>query len=302
MEFMENNLGLIINILFMKYKLIIYFLITALLTSSNYSCQENTFKKNLISNMLKAIDSHNQIAFEMFRSERNENGEFVDGKFFAKLQSSPYKIYAKMDTPRNGAEILYVEGENDNKALVNPNFFPYISLSFDPTGSILKSDGHHNIKEAGFTLFSKMFKAHIKKYGDDFYNLIQYEGKFNWNNKKCYKIIIEYADYQRIKYISSGNETLYNIAEKKLINVAKLRFLNPQINDNQKLYKGQEIFITSLYSKKSILYIDVASYFPLYQLIHDENGLFEKYTYTKLILNKRFQPEEFNRDYKDYNF
>ena len=34
----------------------------------------------------------------------------------------------------------------------------------------------------------------------------------------------------------------------------------------------------------------------------DENGLFEKYIYTKLILNKEIQPEEFNRDYKDYNF
>ena len=27
--------------------------------------------------MLNAIDSHNQITFEMFRSERNKNGEFM---------------------------------------------------------------------------------------------------------------------------------------------------------------------------------------------------------------------------------
>ena len=62
------------------------------------------------------------------------------------------------------------------------------------------------------------------------------------------------------------------------------------------------IYITSLYSKKSVLYIDEENYFPIYQLIYDENGLFEKYIYTKLILNKEIQPEEFNRDYKDYNF
>ena len=302
MGFMENKSDLIINISFMNYRFIFCFLITVNLSVINSYSQENSFKKNLISNMLNAIDSHNQIAFEMFRSERNKNGEFIEGKFFAKLQSNPYKIYAKMEAPREGAEILYKNGENDDKALVNPNSFPYFSLSFDPNGSLLKSDGHHNIKEAGFTLFSKMFKTHIRNYGEGFYDLISYEGIFNWNGKKCHKIEIEYSDYKEIKYSSNGNENLYDIADKKMINVAKLRFLNPQIIDNKKLDKGQMISITSLYSKKSVLYLDEENFFPIYQLIYDEIGLFEKYIYTKLILDKEIQPEEFNRDYKDYNF
>ena len=286
----------------MNYRFIFCFLITVNLSVINSYSQENSFKKNLISNMLNAIDSHNQIAFEMFRSERNKNGEFIEGKFFAKLQCNPYKIYAKMEAPREGAEILYKNGENDDKALVNPNSFPYFSLSFDPNGSLLKSDGHHNIKEAGFTLFSKMFKTHIRNYGEGFYDLISYEGIFNWNGKKCHKIEIEYSDYKEIKYSSNGNENLYDIADKKMINVAKLRFLNPHIIDNKKLDKGQMISITSLYSKKSVLYLDEENFFPIYQLIYDEIGLFEKYIYTKLILDKEIQPEEFNRDYKDYNF
>lgn len=302
MGFMENKSDLIINISFMNYRFIFCFLITVNLSVINSYSQENSFKKNLISNMLNAIDSHNQIAFEMFRSERNKNGEFIEGKFFAKLQSNPYKIYAKMEAPREGAEILYKNGENDDKALVNPNSFPYFSLSFDPNGSLLKSDGHHNIKEAGFTLFSKMFKTHIRNYGEGFYDLISYEGIFNWNGKKCHKIEIEYSDYKEIKYSSNGNENLYDIADKKMINVAKLRFLNPHIIDNKKLDKGQMISITSLYSKKSVLYLDEENFFPIYQLIYDEIGLFEKYIYTKLILDKEIQPEEFNRDYKDYNF
>ncbi len=36
--------------------------------------------------------------------------------------------------------------------------------------------------------------------------------------------------------------------------------------------------------------------------MYDENGLHEKYIYTKLVLNKKIKNEEFNRDYKDYNF
>ena len=286
----------------MKYRLCL--LLTFLLLfsiSKNYS-QKNPTNKTIILKMLDSIDAHNQIRFEMYRSERNQDGEYIEGKFNSKLQNKPYKIYAKMESPRKGAEILYKSGENENKALVNPNFFPYISLSFEPNGSLLKSDGHHNIKEAGFTLFSKMFKTHIRNYGEAFYDLITYEGKFIWNERKCHKIIIEYSDYREAKYSSNGNENLYDIAEKKMINVAKLRFLNPQINETKKLEKGQVVFTTSLYSKKSVLYIDQENYFPIYQLIYDENGLFEKYIYTKLILNKEIQPEEFNRDYKDYNF
>ena len=64
MGFMENRAGLIKSILFMNYRFIFCFLITVNLTvNTNYS-QENNFKKNLISKMLNAIDSHNQIAFE----------------------------------------------------------------------------------------------------------------------------------------------------------------------------------------------------------------------------------------------
>ena len=63
------------------------------------------------------------------------------------------------------------------------------------------------------------------------------------------------------------------------------------------------ISTTGLYSKKSVLYIDEENYFPIYQLIYEyENGLLKKYIYNELILNKEIQPEEFNRDYKEYNF
>tara|TARA_B100000497_G_C7603302_1_gene362422 strand:+ start:157 stop:1020 length:864 start_codon:yes stop_codon:yes gene_type:complete len=277
-------------------------LVTYIFISSSLFSQNNSLKREIIAKVIDSIDAHNQLEFEMFRSERNKKNEFIDGKFYAKMNNNPLKIYIKNEKPRKGAEILYVEGENDNKILINPNTFPYVNMSLSSESSLLLADGHHYIKQAGFSQISKTFKLYKGKYGDDFLEMIHYEGIFIWNDKKCYKIRIEYEDYQPINYYSKKGETLYEICENKLINIAKVKELNPEISVNESLFENQKITITNHYSRTSILYIDLENYFPIYQIMYDENGLHEKYIYTKLVLNKKIKNEEFNRDYKDYNF
>ena len=104
-------------------------LVTYIFVNSSLFSQNDSLKKEIIANVIDSIDAHNQLEFEMFRSERNENNEFVDGKFYAKMNNNPLKIYIKNEKLSEGAEILYVEGENNNKILINPNTFPYISMS-----------------------------------------------------------------------------------------------------------------------------------------------------------------------------
>jgi len=287
----------------MKFKmnkstiLVSYILFTSSLFSQNIS-----LKREIITKVIDSIDAHNQLEFEMFRSERNEKNEFVDGKFYAKMRNNPFKIYVKNEKPKKGAEILYVTDENDNKVLLNTNSFPYVSLSLSVENSLLLSGGHHYIKEAGFGKISKILNFDMEKFQDNFLKKISYEGIYNWNNKKCCKIRIEYEDYQPINYFAEKGETLYEICENKLINIAKIKELNPGLGISKKLIDNQKIIITNHYFKKLVLYIDLENYFPIYQLVYDENGLYEKYIYTKLVINKLIKNEEFNRDYKDYNF
>ena len=277
-------------------------LVTYIFVSSSLFSQNNSLKREIIAKVIDSINAHNQLEFEMFRSERNEKNEFVDGKFYAKMNKNPFKIYVKNEKPKKGAEILYVQGENDNKVLLNTNSFPYVSLSLNSENSLLLSGGHHYIKEAGFGKISKILNFDMEKFQDNFLNKISYEGIYNWNNKKCYKIRIEYEDYQPINYYAKKGETLYEICENKLINIAKIKELNPALDISKKLTDNQEIKITNHYFKMLVLYIDLENYFPIYQLVYDENGLYEKYIYTKLVINKLIKNEEFNRDYKDYNF
>lgn len=277
-------------------------LVSYIFVSSSLFSQNNSLKREIIAKVIDSINAHNQLEFEMFRSERNEKNEFIDGKFYAKMNNNPFKIYVKNEKPKKGAEILYVQGENDNKVLLNTNSFPYVSLSLNSQNSLLLSGGHHYIKEAGFGKISKILNFDMEKFQDNFLKKISYEGIYNWNNKKCYKIRIEYEDYQTINYYAKNGETLFEICENKLINIAKIKELNPGLDISKKLLDNQEIIITNHYFKILVLYIDLENYFPIYQLVYDENGLYEKYIYTKLVLNKLIKNEEFNRDYKDYNF
>ena len=279
----------------------LYFILIFGIIPYTVFAQDNNLKVALIDKMIKAIDDHNQMEFKMYRSERSKNG-FTDGKFYAKLINKPYKLYIKNFKPKPGSEILYIKGQNDDKALINPNSFPYFSISLDPDNNLLLAGGHHSLREAGFTLFSDMFKLYKENYGKELYNRITYHGMFKWNDRVCYKISIDYPDYSTKKYTPKKGETLYSISRDQLLNIGKLREYNAKYDDDDILDESDEIIIQNVYAKKAVIFIDNENYFPIYQLIYDEEGLYEKYQYVDLNLDISFKNEEFTRDYSEYNF
>ena len=279
----------------------LYFILIFGIIPCTVFAQDNNLKVALIDKMIKAIDDHNQMEFKMYRSERSKNG-FTDGKFYAKLINKPYKLYIKNFKPKPGSEILYIKGQNDDKALINPNSFPYFSISLDPDNNLLLAGGHHSLREAGFTLFSDMFKLYKENYGKELYNRITYHGMFKWNDRVCYKISIDYPDYSTKKYTPKKGETLYSISRDQLLNIGKLREYNAKYDDDDILDESDEIIIQNVYAKKAVIFIDNENYFPIYQLIYDEEGLYEKYQYVDLNLDISFKNEEFTRDYSEYNF
>ena len=122
--------------------------------------QDIPFVRDLVNKMIENIDNKNYLEFVLERNERNEKG-FKKGKFFAKVNISPYKIYIKNEVPKKGSEILYMEDENNNKALVNPNFFPYINVSLSPENSLMFAGGHHCLKDLGFNFFNDCFNSFL---------------------------------------------------------------------------------------------------------------------------------------------
>ena len=97
-----------------------------------------------------------ELIFKMIKSilkitERGKKGyNYYESS--VKLNRSPRKIYVYI----KGIELIWVNGWNGNKAYVKPNSFPYINLSLDPLGSLMRQDQHHTLNEMGFDYFSSI--------------------------------------------------------------------------------------------------------------------------------------------------
>ena len=178
------------------------------------------------------------------------------------------KLSVSILSPRHGLSVSEnVEKLTGLKLIINPiipKFLPLsvsdskeFKLTFEDIPELTTAGGHHYITEAGFNQMSKTFKFYMEKHEDVFLKMIHYEGIFKWDNKKCHKLRIEYDDYKKISYYAKSGETVNQICQEKLINIAKIKELNPEIGIKKSLYENQKIIITNHYSKTSIPYINM---------------------------------------------
>ena len=87
--------------------------------------------------MVSAMGKVQHATFGLKMQERIY-GTFVYSQYEVKLNQKPYQVYLKCIKPDVGAEVLYREGLNDGKALVSPHRFPYMTISLDPEGSLIR--------------------------------------------------------------------------------------------------------------------------------------------------------------------
>jgi outer membrane lipoprotein-sorting protein len=257
--------------------------------------------RELTDKMLYAIEQMKTVTYKMKKTER-VGGEYKKGEQDAKLQLKPRCSYVYVHEPTKGVEVLFVEGKNNNNALVKPNAFPYINLNLDPYGSIMRKGNHHTLYELGFNYIGAIIKDIADKSGDKLEEYFVIEGEVVFDHKKCYKLIIHYKPYALKNYTIAQGETLTNIAYRDHLSDFKMLELNPSISDYNAVKPGQVIKVPSAYAQKTVLYIDKHTFLPIMQSIYDEKGLFEQYEFYNVKLNPPIKPEEFTKGYKDYRF
>jgi outer membrane lipoprotein-sorting protein len=262
---------------------------------------ENISSKEIINKMSASIDKISTLKFKLKKKERI-NGELKSGEQDVKFQRSPKKIYTKVLAPNVGVEVLWIEDPNNKKAYVNPNAFPYFTLSLDPYNSILRKNNHHTIHEVGFDYINSIINQIAKKSAGDFGKFFVYEDDVIFDKKNCYKIVIDYTPYTYLSYTVKEGETVTTIAYKLFVSDYMILQLN-KIEDYDDVKAGQVIKIPNAYAKKTILFIDKENFLPISQMMYDEKGsLYSQYEFFNLQLNPKIPEEEFTKDYKDYNF
>ncbi|MCD6019127.1 MAG: hypothetical protein K0S53_2248 [Bacteroidetes bacterium] len=254
--------------------------------------------KEIVFKMVKSINELERLKYSLKIIERGKKG-FNHYESSVKLNRKPRKIYLYI----KGIELLWVSGWNNNKAYVKPNSFPYVNLSLDPLGYLMRQDQHHTLNEMGVDYFASIIEYIALKNLDKFDNFFKFEGEERVNNRPCYKIIIDNKDFGYENYTVGDHESITSIARKLHISEYMILEVNPKLNDYfDILKKGQVLKVPNAYAKHVTLYIDQLYFLPISIKILDDKGLYEQYDYHFLQVNPKIDDEEFKKTYKDYKF
>ncbi len=254
--------------------------------------------KEVITKMLRSIHDAERFKYNLKITERGKKG-MNHYESAVKLNRSPRKIYLYI----KGIELLWVSGWNNNKAYVKPNSFPFFNLSLDPLGSLMRQDQHHNLNDMGFDYFGSIVAYMAKKVGNNFDNYFKLQEPERYNNRPCYKIIIDNKDFGYETYTVGENESITSIARKLHISEYMILEVNPKLNDYFDILKvGQKLKVPNAYAKDVTLYIDQLYFLPIGVKVLDDKGLYEQYDYFFLQVNPKIEDAEFTKTFKGYKF
>lgn len=275
-----------------------FFLLLMVTTMTSFAQKTPYYAKDVVFKMIKSIHDLERLKYSLKIIERGKKG-YNHYESSVKLNRKPRKIYLYI----KGIELLWVDGWNNNKAYVKPNSFPYVNLSLDPLGFLMRQDQHHTLNEMGVDYFGSVIKYIATKYGDKFDQYFKLEGEERVNNRPCYKIIIDNKDFGYENYTVGENESITSIARKLHVSEYMILEINPKLSDYfDILKKGQILKVPTAYAKHVTLYIDQLYFLPISIKILDDKGLFEQYDYHFLQVNPKIDDAEFTKEYKDYKF
>lgn len=280
-----------------KYLLIVigFFLCFSAFRTYTYT---DTKAVKILQQMTDSIRSVKTVRTKISALERVED-KFLTANSSIKLNVNPRKLYFK--NPQKKLEILYYSGKMNNKALVKPNVFPYVSMMLDPTGNLMRKNQHYSIHELGFDFVGRSVAFTISKDKDGLANF-KYHGKVMKNNYHCYFVEYENKNFGYTDYKVGNKETVTSIAMKLVVNDYLIRYRNGLLNEYGYLKAGTIIKVPTLFCKKAILYIDEKMMLPVSVSLFDDIGIFESYDFSHIEINKPISDAEFDRSYHEYNF
>ncbi len=239
--------------------------------------------------------------YTMKKQERI-SGKMMLQQTAVKLVLSPLKVYLKQELPKMGLEVLFVQGRNNNNALVNTNGFPWVNLNLDPMGNIMRENQHHTIYDSGYPHLMSILEHLTSKYHDDIDNMVENGGLVNWNGHTCWSVTLNNPNFKISKYTVKQGENLLTLAAANKLSEYMILELNKNISSYTDVKPGQVIDLPNDYSPKLELLIDKKEMIPLMIKVYDQKGLYEHYEYYNVILNPVFQQGEFEKNYPDYKF
>jgi Protein of unknown function (DUF1571) len=209
-----------------------------------------------------------------FKQERLGT-ELSDGQIMElKMRHKPFSVYMKWLNGEKGRELLYVDGEQDNKMIVHPGgwksrIVPAIKL--EPDSSLALAESRHPVTMVGLLKLSDEIITRRKSEIERKCPLrVQFLENETANDRPCYCFVATYLDR---KTSEEYRKSIQYIDREWLLPICVKNFAWPDAS--QKFANDGAL---------------------------DEATLVEHYAYTELQLNQQLANDDFDRANKSYNF
>ncbi len=280
---------------------VMLFLAVSFFDANLYAQNTQSDCKQIINNMFDAIDKVRTLRFNLSSIERFGGARYVKANSTIKVNVSPYKVYYK--DLQTGVEALWLQGQNNNEALINPNGFPYVNLRLDPYGKLMHKDSHQTVDRLGFSYIKTILYHSVNQFPNAYRDYIRQLDDTVFDGNICYKIEMTFPDFRYFTIMVQGNnETVNSIADKFYLNNYLVLKANGLSSYEDRLKAGTILSVPNMYAKTSIIIIRKDLNLPVYLRIYDDKGLFESYSFTNLQVNTDIPDAEFTESYPGYNF
>ncbi len=284
-----------------------FLLFVSLIVFCNFNLDDdkNGDKQKLIKEILnKLIDNSlniDELQLDMLMRERID-GKIQISKSHFKISSSPFKLYMKQEYPMQGMEVLFVDGENNNKAWVKPSTFPWRTINLDPLSKLMRNDFHHSIFKSGYSFLIEVLVHLQKKYANEYNNMLTYNGIVKYNGIVCHKIAFSNPHFKYTTYTTKPGDNLELISKKLKVSDYMILELNPTLRSFGEVQSGKKLTVPNDYAKSITLYIHQKEGYLLGIKVYDDKGLWEEYTYSNISINPGFKAIDFSTKNSAYNF
>ncbi len=209
-----------------------------------------------------------------FKQERLGT-ELGDGQIMElKMRHKPFSVYMKWLSGEKGRELLYVDGEQNNKMIVHPGGWKsriVPSIKLEPDSSLAMSESRHPVTMVGLLKLSDEIiarrKSEIERKCPIRCQFIENETA---NDRPCYCFVSVYLDR---KASEEYRKSIQYIDREWLLPICVKNFTWPEAKQS--------------FANDAAL---------------DEATLVEHYAYTELQFNQQLANDDFDRANKTYNF
>jgi hypothetical protein len=251
--------------------------------------------EQLTTRMTAAIENLKTLRCTVKAQERI-GGTINQARSIMKLTYNPVRIYIKN---HKGVEVLWVAGQNNGDAWVYPATFPYVTLSLDPNGKLMRGSQHHTALQAGFGTISDLLRTTGLRQDNSFSRTFRYTGDTVLLGRTSHVLRSSYPQFRYVTYKAGKNETIGTVAER--FGCGEFRVIERNgLTIGEKIPEGKILQVPNAYGRRTTVCIDPKTFLPTMVQVDDDKGLFEKFEFSNVIANQPIPLQEFSKDYKDY--